>query len=232
MSKIVIWGEFPPNTHTGISICNQMIYTFLSDAGQQIEIVEEYSWNKNLFQKIRHNIHNYNRIIKLINKKKPTIFYYTIPLSLLGLLKILFLLPVINSLTGRPKTIGHIHRGDIQQFLTRSLLNRLLFRLALIATDEVLVLSKSYINDIMKFRKNTLVKVLFNTSRFEAEQIKQHQYDRNFICISNYIKSKGLKELVECFCQPELQEFKLYIYGNSYEDSFKKSLAKIKTNNI
>ena len=52
------------------------------------------------------------------------------------------------------------------------------------------------------------------------------------ICISNYIRSKGIGELVESFSSKGFESLSLTIFGNIYEPSFFDELNRVKTSNI
>ena len=86
--KVIIFGEFPPNTHTGISICNQMVSEVLSNANYSVHKIEEYSWSKRNFNKIIHLIGIYLKVLKILLKNKTSVLYFNLPLSATAMLKI------------------------------------------------------------------------------------------------------------------------------------------------
>ncbi len=92
---ILIWGEFPPGTQTGISILNDKIYNILKEENIPVFIVEESAWNKNSVGKIIFYMKNYLRLINTV-RKKVRIVYFVFPLSVGGLIKRLLIWPVVK----------------------------------------------------------------------------------------------------------------------------------------
>jgi len=230
---ILIWGEFPPNTHTGVSVSNQNVLNTLNAENISPVIIEEYSWNKNNIRKVFHYINLYCKLFMIIYRKRIKIFYFTLPLSVLGELKFLVILPVVKLLS--PKTVlkAHIHRGDFKVFIHKNRLNKFIIRYCFRFIDEIIVLSEYFLQDVLNFYNRIEVSVLHNTSIFESSYEKLYRdYNRTFICISNYIRSKGLQELIECFRSEMLKDHKLAIYGHPYDKSFYKILKLSATENV
>jgi len=230
---ILIWGEFPPNTHTGVSISNQTVLNHLHAENIFPIIIEEYSWNKKNFRKIFHYLNLYCKLFRIICRKRIKIFYFTLPLSVLGELKFLVILPIVKLLS--PKTIlkAHIHRGDFKVFINKNIMNRLIVRCCFRFIDEIIVLSEFFIQDVLSFYNRIEVSVLHNTSFVESKSESPYRdYNKSFICVSNYIRSKGLQELVECFRSKTLKDHKLTIYGHLYDKSFYKILKSSAPENI
>ncbi|KPK84755.1 MAG: hypothetical protein AMS27_09120 [Bacteroides sp. SM23_62_1] len=219
--NILIWGEFPPNTHTGVSISNQTVLHFLQSENISPIIIEEYSWNKKNIGKVFHFLRLYLKVIRIICKKKIKIFYFTLPLSVSGGFKFLAILPVIKLLSSKTVLKAHIHRGDFKDFVNKNTLNRIIVRCSFRFIDEIVVLSQAFLQDVLNFSTKLKVTVLHNTSLVESftqRPFKEHR--KEFICISNYIKSKGIYELIECFRFVELQDIRLSVYGHFYDKLF------------
>lgn len=233
IKKILIWGEFPPNTHTGISISNQLIVNHLLQEKQNTKIIEEYSWNKKSIAKIFHNLSNYIQIIWATIRFKPEIVYFTLPLSTFSLLKVFLPIGFIHLFSKRTRNIGHIHRGDFSEFINRSRLNKVIALFMFRVSSDIIVLSEQFINPVKEIAIKNNIFILHNTSPIEKEKTDQKkEYCKRFLCISNYIPTKGLLDLVNCFSQKELKSFYLEIYGDNYNPTFKQKLNNIKSNNI
>ena len=231
--EILIWGEFLPNTHSGISVSNQTLLYFLHSENIFPIKIEEYSWNKKNFTKLLHYLQIYFKLYKTIYRKNIRIFYFSLPLSVLGGIKFLIVLPIIKILSKKTIIKAHIHRGDFKVFTNKNNLNRLITRCGFWFIDEIIVLSPLFQQDIINFSKKMKVRVLHNTSSVESSQKKMARtYKREFICISNYIKSKGIQELVECFGFDALKNCNLTIYGQPYDEKFLNRLKLSATQNV
>lgn len=232
-AKILIWGEFPPNTVTGISVSNQYIYNILKDGKFNVEIIEEYSWNKSSLGKINSLLKNSFTLTRKSLSEKIQILYFNIPLSIFGLIKILLMLIPFRFFSYKSTRIGHLHRGDFKDFISKRFINRILLRIVLKRTNKIIVLSDKYVNDVKTFSRRVEVLVLHNTSSIQRKKESDDKtYKKEFVCISNYIESKGIKELVQSFSNDAMHEFSLDIYGNIYESNFYKEIENIKSNNV
>ena len=231
--RIIMWGEFPPNTHNGISVSNKMIFDILQDQFRDIAVVEENAWNKKFVGKIIHFIKNYFRVSAYLLKNKNGILYFNLPLSTAGLFRLLIFLPVARMIkTKNMRFLAHLHRGDLRVFYNKKLIHRIFLELAFFCIDEIIVLSNLFIEDIKIVNKRVTTRILHNTSEIEGNGIIQKEYTGNFICLSNYIESKGIRELVDCFKSDELKGLTLSIYGNIYDQSFFNELVCDKTGNV
>ena len=87
-------------------------------------------------------------------------------------------------------------------------------------------------NLVQTFMKKK-IKILHNTSGIEETKFEnQKNYTKNFLYLTNYIKSKGIVELIECFADSELQSFSLDTFGNIYEPKTYDEILAKKTQNI
>ncbi|MBN2349905.1 MAG: glycosyltransferase [Bacteroidales bacterium] len=231
--EILMWGEFPPNTQTGVSICNQMVAEYFREKQIPIRIIEEFSWNKNYFKKAAHYFKNYFFLVKLLLNSKIGIFYFTLPLSFFGNIKFLIILLLVKIFSKKTFLKAHIHRGDFKNFISRSLFNRLTSKLCLKLIHEVIVLSPVFGEDIKQFYPSVKISILHNTSPTETNQISRtNLYSGNFLCISNYIQSKGIQELADCFSLPECRHLNLSIYGHPYNRNLFNKLIHSVSENI
>ncbi|RPH34414.1 MAG: glycosyltransferase [Bacteroidales bacterium] len=230
---VVIWGDFPPKTQTGISMVNAMVEKTLLQQGKSIIKIDESVWQYSLMRKIILYLALALKLFKTIISKKCRILYFNFPLSRFGLIKLSFLLPLIRLISLKTKLISHLHRGDLRVFSDKSNSNKLLLRFCLKFIDEIIVLSEIYIDDVKRLNSKVKVTLLRNTSSIERTFIDSDRiYNRKFLCISNYIRSKGIGELVDSFRNDELKDFHLTIYGNIYDTIFFDDLNNKKTKNI
>ncbi len=230
---IIIWGEFPPNTLTGISVSNNLISGILEKEGCHIIQVEENTWDKKLLSKIGDLLHNYLKICYALIHKKIHVLYVNLPLSIFGLLKIIIVLFLARVLSFRTKQIAHLHRGDFSQFTSKNYFNKLIAKMFLKLINDLIVLSPRFKNEVKGFYSRNKIHVLANTSNFEDNRREwNNTYKQSYICISNYIPSKGIGDLVEAFKQDGLKDLNLDIYGNIYDQKFYDQLNKNISDNI
>jgi glycosyltransferase involved in cell wall biosynthesis len=227
-----MWGEFPPKTTTGISISNQAIYDILQSADFKINLIEEFTWNKSPLRKIISLLLTKLRILYKSLFAKTDLFYFTISLSVFGLFKVMTMILPFYLFSRKTKRIGHIHRGDIEKFAHEKKWNRKLLGFVLNRTDVVVVLSEQFKKDLEQLFSHKQIAVLHNTSSFEKEKNVKREYNKNFVCISNYIKSKGIEDLVDCFNDQELNSLNLSVYGQVYDQSYYEKLEKKASANI
>lgn len=231
-NRILIWGELPPKTITGISVSNQYIITILENNDFDVDLVEEFTWNKNVFVKIIRLLKAHFLILRKTILSPPDTYYYNISLSLFGLIKAIFFIFPVFLFSKKTMTIAHIHRGDIGNFLDEHKINRILFYSIIKKTKRLIVLSEKFKKDVNSFFEHDDIQVLHNTSSFEQKELRSKEYQKKYLCISNYIQSKGIKELVQCFCDNGLSDLQLTIYGNVYDQNLFKDINEIATNNI
>ncbi|MGE0078238.1 MAG: glycosyltransferase family 4 protein [Bacteroidales bacterium] len=230
---LIIWGDFPPKTHTGISIVNSMIFEILVNNNLNVIKVEESFWMHSFGRKLLRYAGSFFKIIGIIIFRCVHKLYFNIPLSVFGLIKLKFILFIIRIISPHTELIGHIHRGDIDLFVNKSHQNKLKLRKCLDKVDKIIVLSNIYVDNVKQLNNNFRVFVMGNTSSMEFEQfIARKEYNANFVCISNYIRTKGIGDLVRAFGNPELAGCNLTIFGNIYEPEFYEEIKGIKTSNV
>lgn len=230
---VVIWGDFPPQTHTGISMVNVMVENVLQCEGRTIVRVDESAWRLSFVRKVFHYFLCAVKLFDVLILNRCKILYYNLPLSRFGLLKLFLLLPLVRIVSFKTKLVCHIHRGDLNIFSEKSILDRFLLKMCFKPADKAIVLSEIFIEDVKRLNSKIEVSVLANTSSIERSVPDYNKtYSHNFICISNYIRSKGIGELVESFRSKGLENLKLTVFGNIYEPSFVDELNRFKTPNI
>lgn len=231
---VLIVGDFPPSTHTGISMVNALVRNILAKQGKSVYAIDESAWiHKGLKRVIHYVFGSHFQLIAFLLKSKSDYVYLNIPLSLAGQLRLLSTCFMVRTLSNHTKLIGHIHRGDIHDYAYRSLFNRLLLKVNLSFFNRVAVLSRKFEDDLLavKGTKNTMV--IPNTSLIEADsETVSKNYNRNFVCISNIIETKGLSDLVLAFSNPKLKDFRLRIVGNIYEPFFYQKLNEFTGDNV
>lgn len=235
MSRVhlALLGELPPKTYTGISMINAGVIDVLKRNGKQILAIDESNWKKKGLLRIFAYFSNYGNIFCSLLFNRVKLFYLNIPLSKLGLMRLLFVCFLSKLTSPRVKLIGHIHRGDISNFIENKN-HRALLKTVLNNFYKVLVLSNIFVDDVKSISSKANVEVLANTSFFESyfSERSSKRYSAQYVCISNFIRSKGLAQLVEAFANKKLIGCKLLIVGNVYDSDFYLELEKSKTSNV
>ena len=230
---ILMWGEFPPGTQTGVSVCNEMVLRILKESNIPVFIIDECAWGKNAIWKTFYYLRNYIKLIKTVFNHKIKIVYFVFPLSIGGLIKRFLIWPFLKILSPRTILVGHLHRGDFKKFIQKSILNRVLLKSNFFFINRVIVLSPFFHSEVTRFSRNIEVLVVPNTSPIESSVTnRKYIYTKNFVCISNYIKAKGIQELVECFRFEELKTFRLIIFGETYEKTYLNKIKDLAPENV
>jgi len=241
LKKLLFSGELPPKSVHGVANSNEINIKFLSERFN-ILIDEEYvdlrfhdslSSSKFIFFFAR-----LKRIISLSIKNKFDFFYIVFSTSMAGAIKTLFIIILFRIFNSTSICVVHLHRGDLDLFVKKNILNKLLFESVIKITHKLIVLSevtKKYIE--AEFGKCQGVFVLPNTvnDEFELDGIKnvktvQKNY-KQFVFISNYIQEKGILLLLETFKQLD-DSFHLSCYGNFSDVELKSKIMSYGSNRI
>ncbi|QKG80217.1 glycosyltransferase family 4 protein [Tenuifilum thalassicum] len=225
---VLIVGDFPPATHTGISMVNAMVHDILAENGKLVQVIDESAWSYKGFVRIaKYLFGSHLRLLKYLLSSKTRYVYLNVPLSFAGELRLLLSCLIVKTFSYRSKIIGHIHRGDIREWATSTFINRYILRFNLKFFCRIVLLSKKFENDLLDINPKIKTVVIPNTSLLEGVQrSKATNFKGNFVCISNIIKTKGLGDLVEAFNDKRLSGFRLTIAGNVYDREFYNSVSK------
>ena len=231
-SDMLFWGELVPNTLTGVSIASTSILKILAEKNYTIVRVEEKLWNKGKAGKLFSYLGDCYRLIITSVKFRFRYFYFMLPASKLSLCKSFFLLPVLKLIQPSMIFTAHVHRGDIKDFYNQSSFNKFLLNIILKFTDKIIALSPAFEEQVQEIGFNKRTEVLRNTCFFEEFKFAaKGQYIQNFICLTNYIRTKGLIELATCFSGKEMLDMKLDIYGSRFEQNTFNEISKIISSN-
>lgn len=230
---MVFWGELLPETRTGISVSNTQVLEILKKQGKQIVIVREKSWEMGKAGKVVHYLKICFSLIINFIRYKCKYFYFNIPLSRQGLLKLILILPVLKILRYRTFFTGHLHRGDLRYFFNCSGINKLILNVIFKFINKIIVLSPVFMEDLKQAGYDGEIVVLRNTSSFESENLNAgNGYKNRFVYISNYIETKGIFELVRCFSSEAFRKLKLDTFGNVYDPDLFHRVQQSCTSNI
>lgn len=230
---VLIVGDFPPATHTGISMVNALVRDILIEQGRAVHIIDESAWvYKGIKRAIHYLLGSHFSLLKFLLSSRTKYVYLNIPLSVAGQLRLLISCIIVKVFSPSSNLIGHIHRGDISVLAQKSI-NRCVFKLILAFFSSVVVLSKKFEVDLKSISPRTNSLVIPNTSLLEGLTRKPDVATRNdFVCVSNIIETKGLADLVEAFSDYRLKDYRLKIVGNIYDKLFYDNLIRNKSSNV
>ena len=211
--KILFFGELVPNIVHGISLANRLNIDLLSDVFE-IKIVEEKSdfkeYGKRNSSKIKKMCF-YAKEIFSINRKNNYGYFYTVfSLSTFGSFKTLFVI-LAYVLSGQGQVVLHVHRGDFELFYHKNILNKIITKIIFMLINKLIILSDNQKIEFTNYIKEDNIYVLENSLSEEHDFEVKKKSNKNFLYISNYIKEKGIFELLEVF--QDLPSLNLECFG-------------------
>ena len=199
--KILFFGELAPNIVHGGSLLNSLNINIL----KKYYIVEEIEEQAILSQHQKRNftkminVFNYVKSIYILNQKYQYKYYYSVfAFSTFGSFKTLLCLFGFK-ISGNGNTVLFIYRGDFFDFYKRSILNKIICNIILRFTDKLVVMSKKQKKELSCIVVDKRIFILGNSLSEEFVFDKRRYEARRFVYISNYIKEKGIFELLETF---------------------------------
>jgi glycosyltransferase involved in cell wall biosynthesis len=233
--SLLFYGELPPVAIHGIAYSNMMNLNLLENKMEIVKIVEKSTLSSKgpkTFIKAFRRVKDHCLIIQKAIQKKFDFFYLTFSISFMGGLKTLVAI-ICFRLFSRGKVILHIHRGDFTLWYQKNLFNRLLANLVIKLSEKIVVLSES-----QKIAFNELfvkpVFVLHNTVEYEIDYTLKEKKNNHFIYISNYLKDKGIFDLLEVFSKllPVYPDITLHTYGAFPSTEIKERILRYQNQNI
>lgn len=226
--RLLFLGELPPRTVHGISYSNMLNVEFLK-RHYDVDIIEEFSDLSFHERFALQKVYDFFKIIlKLLFKslKSSDYFYSVFYPTKFGIFKNIFSVYLYKLFNRKAKVVLHMHRGDFCDFYT-SRKHLFLFKILKVKVNKFIVLSKSQYYNLPVENDNKVV--LHNTVEEEFNFGDKNFTENQFIFVSNYIKEKGIMEVVECFSQ--LSSCSVVCYGNiSDVDFYNKLLSKATPN--
>ena len=233
--RLLFYGELPPNSIHGIAISNKINLKML-ESSYIIDIVKEKNklteHNKISVNKLANVLKN-NLLIKLKSIiHKYDFFYLICSLSTFGILKTLTAI-IIFRLFNRGKVVLHLHRGDFFSRFYKKKINRILVNLVFRLSQDIIVLSENQRFEFESVFKRSF-HVLYNTVETEYETTVEKKQSSRFIFISNYLKDKGIIDLLEVFRKLTNQypEITLRTYGAFSDMDLKETMLTYESANI
>jgi glycosyltransferase involved in cell wall biosynthesis len=204
--NILFFGELYPDVVHGVSIANRLNVDLLSTK-TEVDLIQEKtkvdSIGKVSFDKVKSLLINIWRIWKYSRVKEYDLFYTVLPLSVFGLVKSAMSIYSFRK-KGSGKVILHLHRGDFSRFYGHSRLNRFLVLVCFRKTSQLIVLSEEQKKEMASYFPLRLIEVLENSVLEEKEFSpfsSAVSIKNRFVFVSNYIREKGIYDLLVAFGQ-------------------------------
>jgi glycosyltransferase involved in cell wall biosynthesis len=240
MKKLMFSGELPPKSIHGVAISNEINLNLLKE-NFNVFIDEEYVdltfHGKFHILKFFSFLKRLYRIFNFSIANKFDFFYMVFSTSSFGAIKTLFIIFLFRIFNPSSVCIIHIHRGDLDKFISGNILNRFLFYLVHKLSHKLIVLSevtKKYLIDV--FGDDISVFVLSNTinNEFYLNEIKYVSNDKNkykFLYLSNYIEEKGILLLLDVFSRLD-ERFHLSCYGSFSNEKLKEKILSFSSDRV
>ncbi len=230
--NLLFFGEQPPSTVTGISLSNKINLDLLSEKFQ-IDVIEEFSslseHSEVSLTKLFSFLKYCFKVFIYSTRKKYAWFYLTFSLSVAGSLKTFMLTMIFRLMNPKAKIILHIHRGDFLSFYSIKILPHYICKLIMHNSDLFLFLSKEFITDTLPYSYK--FRVLPNTLTVKAVESRDFGTN-NFVFISNYIRGKGILDLLETVSEFSDSRIILNTYGSFTSEELKSKILSYSASNI
>lgn len=231
--KFLFFGELPPAVVHGVSISNKINTDILAELGELHIIEEKWSLKDHerfAFTKIGSMFQSVFRIWQTSFKKSPTIFYSVLYVSVFGGFK--NLLGILAVIMGNRKTklLLHVHRSDLKEVIANVFFYRLLIRFFNRVGVTFIVLSETQKEEVEGYLEK--VEVLYNAiDEEEIYPIEQSESDSviRFLYISNYIREKGILDLLKAFIDLKItgKRLQLDCYGGFTDMATKEEIERL-----
>ena len=233
--KLLFYGELSPDSVHGVAISNTINLRML-EPEFLIHIIREKS---NFGHHDRITLSKIFRVsgdlcsIALKSLKSKYLFFYSVfSLSVFGGIKTLGSV-LLFRFFNRGTIVLHIHRGDFFSRYYKSWVNRVISRLIFFISDRIIILSESQKSSFEQVAHKP-VYVLYNTIEKEYPFQSKKETGSGFIYISNYLREKGIVDLLNVFSKLSLERPELHLntYGNFSDEKLKDSILAFASGNI
>lgn len=233
---MLFYGEKPSTLTHGISLSNQLMHDIFNDK-QKIIWVEEFG-SRNLFREFGSIL----KIFKIIIfTKEIKYFYFVLPTSTFGLLRVYLIFFFSLKLNKNLKFLFHIHRSDLikkneNKKIKYIILN--LFQKKFHALKLIFVISNKLKGELKNyFKKKVTIIVKKNNflPHYRLNPINDFSSKKKIklIYLSNISKNKGISDLCVTLSKKKYTTFcDLDIFGKIIDDFSKDFFKKNKIKNI
>jgi glycosyltransferase involved in cell wall biosynthesis len=173
--------------------------------------------------------------------KKIKFFYCVLPTSVIGLIKIIFILKLINLVNKDIKYMFHIHRSDLIKNFNKNIFVNLLFRYIKKNHNSIhciFVISMKLKKDLDRLFKKKIKIIIKKNSLSIKHKIRAQKKNLlnkkiKLIYLSNILKSKGILHLCKKISKTNFNKlYELTIYGKILDLPSEKFFQNNKFENI
>ncbi|OBU31402.1 glycosyltransferase [Photobacterium phosphoreum] len=233
MNTLLFYGELLPKTIHGISISNYINLNILRESFETIVVeIDSSKDNISVYSKLRYSIFELFKVRNSIKNKSVNFFYASLPTSTLGVLRLLAVLLIVKKKSGvKVRSLLHIHRGDFNNKYANSFIFRCVIKAFISLGCEFILLAikqKKEINEILNVKCHVLENAIIEDGE-EQEKRKFNNENINILYLSNYIKSKGIIDLLSSFSDYESignKKITLNCYGSFLDENIKKNVKE------
>jgi glycosyltransferase involved in cell wall biosynthesis len=232
---LLFYGELPSNSLHGIAI-SSLINLKMLESSFQLDLVEEKNklteHNKISFSKLWNVLRNNLIILTKSIRHKYGYFYLIFSLSTFGSLKTLSAI-ILFRIFNRGHVVLHLHRGDFFLRFYKKKINRIIAKLVFLFSKNIIVLSENQRSEFESVFKRPFL-VLCNTVETEYVATTEKRQNCRFIYISNYLKDKGIIDLLEVFRKltDQYPKITLRTYGEFSDMDLKETILRFRSSDI
>ena len=128
------------------------------------------------------------------------------------------------------KIIVHVHRGDFYFFYNKNLIHRVIAKCIFSLSSKIIFLSEEFV--VKKIVNTQKIKILPNTLNIPEIKLVKTYGNSQFIYISNYIREKGIIELLDVFSNLVDSDKKLKTFGQFVSEEIKVEMLSFYSANI
>lgn len=203
--KLLFFGDLSPKFLTGTTISSFLILSELKDCFE-IVIIEENDGvdlkNFRFHLKIFNVLKKAFKLFRISLMQKIDIFYLIFSASIFGCIKTLLFVVSVKISSPKTKVIIHMHRGDFFETFYKRRQNRLISKIIFGFSNIIILLSDKQTCKFKRNFPNISFRILENSLDIEPDLInlkKEKPTQNKFIFVSNYLREKGIIELLKCF---------------------------------
>lgn len=230
--KVLFFGELYPDVVHGVSISNRLCVDAIASA-HSVDVIKEYTTVDSIgsltISKAKNVLSLALKVLKASKRNNYDTIYSTLPISKFGLLKTIMIIYFCNA-PHKTYSVLHLYRGDLISFRNTTVLNRLILLWAVKSIDRMIVMSQSQKDELGLIYPNLSIAVVPNSVFDEASFISKNTECNpggQFLYVSNYLKEKGIFDLIESFkARPDIS---ISCYG-AFRNNEKDIRAKLPAN--
>lgn len=230
--KFLFFGELPPAVVHGVSLSNKINTDILRELGE-LHIVEE-EWDLSVhgqfsMKKVISVLKAAAKIWKRTRNKKYNLYYTVLSVSLFGALKQFLFVTAIRVNNKNTAILYHVHRSDLNLIMRQSLVFRAYISWLNQMNSGFILLSeaqKTECKDLLE-RTYVLYNCIDEKEVYPIETEKKQEMVR-FLFLSNYMKEKGILDLLKAFrLLEDVYPIQLDCYGGDTVKNVKHDIFNI-----